>query len=638
MGVYASQTASYNITGTITYKVENSITANTSVTSLSASRTCSHQDATGNVSASNGVELSKYFTVILNGSTLTNDEIKSNISNGTLSVTPATGLTYDSSTCKVYMTPSSVTTTNGINESNNYTLTLTYDSNTKASVSIPTTATVGSWSSNVSTSTSDNYAATCTTTGWQNLKRCSVCNTKTATGSSIAELGHDYQHTGYYPSSTYLYGSWSSWTTTTAATCTTSGTKKRTRDKYDYKIYTCSRCSDSYQDTSKHYYTDDSETETISALGHSWNSGTVTKSATCTIDGVKTYTCQRSGCGETKTESISALGHNYNQSGYTSGYEYGSWSSWSTTTAATCTTTGTKTRSRTRWDYPIYTCSRCSDSYTGTTRHYYSDDKETDTISALGHNYVSNNDAKEATCTSAGRYESKTCSRCSDTTGGGTISALGHNFSSTYTTDTEATCTTAGSKSQHCSRCSATQNSTTISALGHNYGSAYGYSYSSNGDSTHDYTYKKACSRCSTVASYNGRTDCSLNRSKKIGSGSASGHNYWYYYSCSSCGYSYNSPTYSESHTLSATGKCTACGYSGIIISSSVFGTLSTQSNACSCGSCSHGCTCLSSNCECVLCDKYVYDKNVLTNKLWVVCSENSFASSKYKNFEKCLM
>lgn len=40
---------------------------------------------------------------------------------------------------------------------------------------------------------------------------------------------------------------------------------------------------------------------------HSWDAGKVTKSATCTKNGEKTYTC--SGCGETKTEVIKATGH-----------------------------------------------------------------------------------------------------------------------------------------------------------------------------------------------------------------------------------------------------------------------------------------------------------------------------------------
>ena len=69
----------------------------------------------------------------------------------------------------------------------------------------------------------------------------------------------------------------------TAPTCTEKG----------YTTHTCA-CGDSYVDT----YTD--------ALGHAWDSGKVTKPATETEDGVKTFTC--TCCGETKTEVIPATG------------------------------------------------------------------------------------------------------------------------------------------------------------------------------------------------------------------------------------------------------------------------------------------------------------------------------------------
>lgn len=72
---------------------------------------------------------------------------------------------------------------------------------------------------------------------------------------------------------------------TKAATCTTAGVK----------TYTCS-CGNSY-------------TESIPATGHSYNSGSVTKAATCTATGVKTYTCTK--CGNTKTESIPKVAHTY---------------------------------------------------------------------------------------------------------------------------------------------------------------------------------------------------------------------------------------------------------------------------------------------------------------------------------------
>ena len=44
---------------------------------------------------------------------------------------------------------------------------------------------------------------------------------------------------------------------------------------------------------------------------HSYNSGVITKAATCTVAGVRTYTCTK--CGATKTESIAATGHAYDE-------------------------------------------------------------------------------------------------------------------------------------------------------------------------------------------------------------------------------------------------------------------------------------------------------------------------------------
>ena len=69
----------------------------------------------------------------------------------------------------------------------------------------------------------------------------------------------------------------------TPPTCTEKG----------YTTHTCA-CGESYVDT----YVD--------ALGHSWDSGTVTKEPTATETGVRTYTCTR--CSATKTETIPATG------------------------------------------------------------------------------------------------------------------------------------------------------------------------------------------------------------------------------------------------------------------------------------------------------------------------------------------
>ena len=40
---------------------------------------------------------------------------------------------------------------------------------------------------------------------------------------------------------------------------------------------------------------------------HTWDNGKITKAATCTATGVKTYTCSK--CKATKTETIKATGH-----------------------------------------------------------------------------------------------------------------------------------------------------------------------------------------------------------------------------------------------------------------------------------------------------------------------------------------
>ena len=84
-----------------------------------------------------------------------------------------------------------------------------------------------------------------------------------ATFRCIRETAHEHSYTAVV----------------TPPTCTEKG----------YTTHTCA-CGDSYVDT----YTD--------ALGHDWDSGTVTKEPTATETGIRTYACTR--CNETKTESI----------------------------------------------------------------------------------------------------------------------------------------------------------------------------------------------------------------------------------------------------------------------------------------------------------------------------------------------
>lgn len=103
---------------------------------------------------------------------------------------------------------------------------------------------------------------------------------------------------------------------------------------------------------------------------HSWDAGVVTTPATCTVPGVKTFSC--TVCSATKTEPIAAPGHSLDD-----GVE---------TTPATCTNPGVMT----------YSCENCD--YT-----------ETESIDALGHDfsdpaYVDENN------------HAGTCDRCGETT------------------------------------------------------------------------------------------------------------------------------------------------------------------------------------------------------------------------------
>jgi uncharacterized repeat protein (TIGR01451 family) len=158
----------------------------------------------------------------------------------------------------------------------------------------------------------------------------------------------------------------------------------------------------------------------IPCTNHAWDAGVVTKEATCTADGVKTYTC--ANCGETKTEAIAATGHNFD-----AGVE---------TKAATCTEEGVKT----------YTCANCGET-------------KTEAIPAKGHTESEEKvDAKDATCTENGYTGDTVCSECDAVlTKGETIPATGHTKSEEYMPDPEtvipATVNTPGTRYVKCTVC-----------------------------------------------------------------------------------------------------------------------------------------------------------------------------------------
>lgn len=106
---------------------------------------------------------------------------------------------------------------------------------------------------------------------------------------------------------------------------------------------------------------------------HDWNTGEITKTATCNQTGQKVYTCM--DCGLIKEEAIKK----------TADHAYGEWS---VTKEATCGAKGQKTAQ----------CSVCGN-------------KKTKTIKALGHKYGKAEVTREGTIYSAG-ITKKTCQRC----------------------------------------------------------------------------------------------------------------------------------------------------------------------------------------------------------------------------------
>ena len=274
---------------------------------------------------------------------------------------------------------------------------------------------------------------------------------------------------------------------TKQATCTTPGTM----------LYICTDNDDSYEKTipaTGHQHTElrnvkqatcahagytgdtyckDCNTKlssgkTIAKKAHTWDAGKITKKATCTVNGTKTYTC--TSCKTTKTSNIAATGHTKElrnvktatcaHAGYT-GDTYckkcnkklatgktvarkaHTWNKGVVTTAATCTKKGVRT----------YTCTVCK----GTRKA---------AIAATGHRNKVLKNARRATCAKAGYTGDTYCKDCNaKLSSGKTIAKKAHTWDAGKVTK-KATCTVKGTKTYTCKICKATKTSS-IAATGH---------------------------------------------------------------------------------------------------------------------------------------------------------------------------
>lgn len=190
-------------------------------------------------------------------------------------------------------------------------------------------------------------------------------------------------------------------------------TKEATETEEGIKTYTCKTCGET-------------KTEKIPVASHHWDQGTITKKATCTENGEKTYHCTDEGCDKTWIETIPATGH--------------SWDSGKVTEAATCKKEGTKT----------YTCKNCGET-------------KTESIPKTEHQWDNGKVTKEATCKEEGS-KIYTCSICGDTKTEA-IPKKGHTWDEGKVTK-KATCTEDGLKVYTCKSCGETKEEV-LKATGH---------------------------------------------------------------------------------------------------------------------------------------------------------------------------
>jgi len=149
------------------------------------------------------------------------------------------------------------------------------------------------------------------------------------------------------------------------------------------------KCNHSYGTWSKASDTQHSRTcsacQNVEKANHTWNSGSVTKAASCKEEGVKTYTC--TGCNATKTESIAK----------TNDHKYGSWTKVNDTTHK-------------------HTCSVCSKEETAS------------------HTWNSGTITKQPSCKETG-VKTYTCTGCNGTKTETIAKTTDHKYASIWTTD-----------------------------------------------------------------------------------------------------------------------------------------------------------------------------------------------------------
>lgn len=316
--------------------------------------------------------------------------------------------------------------------------------------------------------------ATCTETGYTGDTYCKDCGVKLSSGEVISKKAHDYEVKDRQK-----------------PTCTTDG----------YVLSVCKVCGDEKKETlpaTGHQHTEirNKKEATCKAEGytgdmyckdcgeklsdgktiaktteHTWDAGKVTKAATCTEKGVKTYTC--TVCGATKTEEIAATGHQHTEvrnkveatctkEGY-SGDVY-------------CTDCGTKLSSGTeiakkaheyeererneanckRNGYILFVCKVCGD-------------EKREVLPKTDHQHTEIRNKEEATCTEGGYTGDTYCTDCGEKLSSGKETPATGHIHIGYLGKKEATCENDGyTGDAYCKDCGITLKiGKNIPALGH---------------------------------------------------------------------------------------------------------------------------------------------------------------------------
>ena len=273
--------------------------------------------------------------------------------------------------------------------------------------------------------------------------KCSRCSkTITKQDGKNPALGHDWKDNGDGTATCSREGcgkkhthDLDSGTTTVAPTCTATGEKEycciyancpykkteslkatghKNKETRNYKKPTCK-----YEGYTGDTYCKDCGTLLSSGkptkkFDHDWNSGTVTKKATCKEEGSVTYTCEN--CGETETVSTKKTKHDYREEQHKN---------------ATCTENG----------YSISVCQVCND-------------KKKEEIVAKGHSKGIRN-KKTATCKAEGYTGDTYCRTCNTLLEEGKVlPKLEHQWNDGTVTK-RATYQTAGELTYRCRKCAA---------------------------------------------------------------------------------------------------------------------------------------------------------------------------------------